>query len=69
MQDQLRIQSPQVSAHSQMSQQKYSPTVQMTQLQAEKEKLRKRQEEIDRQVRLFYILSYGLKKSKGPSWP
>lgn len=45
MQD-VRLQPPpQISA-----QPKYSPTIQMTQLQAEKEKLRKRQEEIDRQV-------------------
>lgn len=44
MQD-VRLQPPpQISA-----QPKYSPTIQMTQLQAEKEKLRKRQEEIDRQ--------------------
>ena len=57
---------PQVSTQSQMPPQKFSnnsPTIQMTQLQAEKEKLRKRQEEIDRQEMLLRARMQQLQQS------
>lgn len=64
MQDQLRIQPPQVSAHSQITPKfSHSPTLQMTQLQAEKEILRKRQEEIDRQEMLLRARMQQLQQS------